>query len=828
MATLAGNTIASTYPLLLKIDSSGIDGTLRAVEDGDGTDSALKISTSGISVGGTVTVGADDTGYDVIFYGDTASSNMTWDTSEDDLILNDSTLHINQDDDASSILIDSESTSANVLNMASAATTTGSIINLNACDALTTGKAIYVDSNSDDNSTRNLVEIINNHTSATGATALKIQQDAAQAGLFIDQNGNHNAISIDSENTTQYGIYIESDALTTGSAGYFYSDSSDTGTRSVVKITNDHASATGATGLHIKQDANQKSIVIDSASTTNHVMRIDGPLTTTGTCLLIDDVDAITTGTIASFLSNAADNSARNLVQITNDNTAATGAIGLKIQQDATTAAAIRADGGKIEFINTSLNTTASFYGLTNQITKTAGSTNASDDFWGMYNELEFNDSDDGFGHLRGIHNKVKVAAANATEATTILGIESQVIIDDGDVNNVFGHYNKVDVDAGQIDAEIYGTWNEIDLESGVGGVVNCFAGAFLLDADTNPSSRASVLWLDAYTNCDFSVQGYNRPGDTISWQVTFDGVQTNEGAINPSTGLDYAEYFESKDGKAIAIGKTVKLDGDKIVACEDGDTPIGVVRPVNTSGVIGGGQVFHWQEKFVKDDYGATVWESYTLKKWSEEITEEEYNKRNKDETGGVEGGKVTDTKVEGSEAILAKDAVTEQKTVDQEVEEEVTTTSLVDGKYVEKTETVTKTVKVPQYNEVDLHDKDGKVIGKHQVPIMETIEEAVEAVDAVPHTYFREHKYQSDKLPEGVTPPDDAKTITPGNKRQKVNSDYDPSKAKEYKSREEREEWHIIGLLGQIQITKGQPIAASWIKMKDISDTVEMYFVK
>ena len=48
------------------------------------------------------------------------------------------------------------------------------------------------------------------------------------------------------------------------------------------------------------------------------------------------------------------------------------------------------------------------------------------------------------------------------------------------------------------------------------------------------------------------------------------------------------------------------------------------------------------------------------------------------------------------------------------------------------------------------------------------------------------------------------------------------------EYKSREEREEWHIIGLLGQIQITKGQPIAASWFKMKDISDTVEMYFVK
>ena len=50
MATLAGNTIASTYPLLLKIDSSGIDATLRVVEDGDATDSALLIATNKVEV----------------------------------------------------------------------------------------------------------------------------------------------------------------------------------------------------------------------------------------------------------------------------------------------------------------------------------------------------------------------------------------------------------------------------------------------------------------------------------------------------------------------------------------------------------------------------------------------------------------------------------------------------------------------------------------------------------------------------------------------------------------------------------------------------------
>jgi len=39
------------------------------------------------SIDATVTVGVDDTGYDVKFFGDTASASMLWDTSADDLIL---------------------------------------------------------------------------------------------------------------------------------------------------------------------------------------------------------------------------------------------------------------------------------------------------------------------------------------------------------------------------------------------------------------------------------------------------------------------------------------------------------------------------------------------------------------------------------------------------------------------------------------------------------------------------------------------------------------------------------------------------------------------
>jgi len=57
--------------------------------DVDGTANLDAVDIDGaIQIDNTITVGADDQGYDIIFYGDAASANMTWDTSVDDLILN--------------------------------------------------------------------------------------------------------------------------------------------------------------------------------------------------------------------------------------------------------------------------------------------------------------------------------------------------------------------------------------------------------------------------------------------------------------------------------------------------------------------------------------------------------------------------------------------------------------------------------------------------------------------------------------------------------------------------------------------------------------------
>jgi hypothetical protein len=60
----------------------------------------------------------------------------------------------------------------------------------------------------------------------------------------------------------------------------------------------------------------------------------------------------------------------------------------------------------------------------------------------------------------------------------------------------------------------------------------------------------------------------------------------------------------------------------------------------------------------------------------------------------------------------------------------------------------------------------------------------------------------------------------------RRKLNPAYDPDV--EYISREQRPEWDCVGLMGKLRIRKGQATGSRWIKMRDISDSVEEWLVR
>ena len=118
-------------------------------------------------------------------------------------------------------------------------------------------------------------------TNTNAGPALEIEQNtSAQYGLEISQNTNKESLYIDSTSSSANTVYIEgpqtttgnvfsiyanSNHLTTGKLAFFYSSSNTTGTRSLVEITNDDASATGTTALKIQQDSTGPAIVLNAA-----------------------------------------------------------------------------------------------------------------------------------------------------------------------------------------------------------------------------------------------------------------------------------------------------------------------------------------------------------------------------------------------------------------------------------------------------------------------------------------------------------------------------------------------------------------------------------
>jgi hypothetical protein len=93
------------------------------------------------------------------------------------------------------------------------------------------------------------------------------------------------------------------------------------------------------------------------------------------------------------------------------------------------------------------------------------------------------------------------------------------------------------------------------------------------------------------------------------------------------------------------------------------------------------------------------------------------------------------------------------------------------------------------------------------------------------------KQHYYESHNVPANVIVPTDAVVKThddKGNKFQhyKLNPAWD--KDYEYINRENRDEWLIIGLIGQVKVLKGQVVGDRWKKMRDVSESVEEWMIR
>ena len=195
--------------------------------------------------------------------------------------------------------------------------------------------------------------------------------------------------------------------------------------------------------------------------------------------------------------------------------------------------------------------------------------------------------------------------------------------------------------------------------------------------------------------------------GFDAKFRVDSDGRVYADSNFN-SGGADYADMFESHNGKKIAPGTAVVVTEEgKIRKAKKSETPIGIVTE---KPAILGNNPMEWHAKYLRDEYGNRIMEKY-----------------------------------------------------------------------------------------------------EDEVPVSD---EAQAILEALPKS-----KLKTKAARKGLT------KIVKGS-RPKLNPEYNPEKG--YVPRSNRPEWQAVGLIGQLALTKGQAVAPTWIKIKDISDKVELWLVK
>jgi len=203
----------------------------------------------------------------------------------------------------------------------------------------------------------NTVQCIN-YTKASGNSpvdSLPLAGGTMTGTVTIDQDTDNNALVIDSESTSNYGILayakyglrVDQD-ISGGYAGKFYRNIAEAGSNPLVYIHDEHTSNTqpalkiqqdgAGIGLQIDQNGNSNALYIDSESTSNTIVSYGK--------FGIYSVQDISGGYAGYFYRNIAEAGSNPLITINDDHTSNTQPA-LKVKQDGT-GAAITVEGGNI------------------------------------------------------------------------------------------------------------------------------------------------------------------------------------------------------------------------------------------------------------------------------------------------------------------------------------------------------------------------------------------------------------------------------------------------------------------------------------------------
>jgi len=108
-----------------------------------------------------------------------------------------------------------------------------------------------------------------------------------------------------------------------------------------------------------------------------------------------------------------------------------------------------------------------------------------------------------------------------------------------------------------------------------------------------------------------------------INFNFRGDGYAFADGTW-ASGGADYAEYFEWDDGNTNNEDRkgysVVLTNGNKIRKATSSDAAADIIGVISANpSVVGDAGWNKWNEKYLKDDFGSYIWETYTVTEWTE-----------------------------------------------------------------------------------------------------------------------------------------------------------------------------------------------------------------
>jgi len=266
-------------------------------------------------------------------------------------------LFINQDGNGVALNIDSESTTADVINI-DTVITTGKGIDITA-NSLTTGNALSVFSNANRNAAvalanfqdfgasnaGNVLAIVQFGASSTGR-AVSVQNEGTGPSFFIDQNGNGIGLNVDSIATTVPLIQSIGSGVHTGTgttAAHHFSLTSSSSTGNLLFLNHDG----NGISLNIDSEATTANTVsISSANTTGFGIALTTTALTSGNALSVIGTGGTHTAALVNFFSNNASHSGP--VLIVNQ----TGTGNIFECQDSGTPVFVVEDGGEVQIDN--------------------------------------------------------------------------------------------------------------------------------------------------------------------------------------------------------------------------------------------------------------------------------------------------------------------------------------------------------------------------------------------------------------------------------------------------------------------------------------------